>query len=466
MDNTGDKRRRVLLISFPAQGHINPTLQFAKRLTRHLGHVTFVTSLSVYRRMPQIPTLPHISFASFSDGYDHGFKPGNDEPIRFLSEMERLGSQAIRDMIRVSAEEGQPFTCVVYSIFLPWVAVVARSLHLPSILLWIQPATVFTLYYHYFNGYKDSIIQSILDDPSRTIQLPGLPLLTGREVPLFLLSSNVYDFAFSIFQKLFELLAQQTNPKVLVNTFEALEQDVVREMDKFHLVPIGPLVPSAFLDCEDPSDASFGGDMFPCSRDNDDYMSWLNSNPKAAVVYVSFGSISRLSKEQKEEIASGLLSFGQPFLWVIKDEDMGDDTLSCREELEAVGKIVPWCSQLEVLSSPATGCFVTHCGWNSTLESLVCGVPMVGFPQWADQGTNAKIIEDMTETGVRVEVGMDGMVKREEIKRCLEVVMGDSNKGEEIRKKALKWKELAKGAARDGGSSDANFKVFVDQVCS
>ena len=91
---------------------------------------------------------------------------------------------------------------------------------------------------------------------------------------------------------------------------------------------------------------------------------------------------------------------------------------------------------------------------------------MVGFPQWADQGTNAKIIEDMSETGVRVEVGMDGMVKREEIKRCLEVVMGDSNKGEEIRKKALKWKELAKEAARNGGSSDANFKVFVDQVCS
>ena len=139
---------------------------------------------------------------------------------------------------------------------------------------------------------------------------------------------------------------------------------------------------------------------------------------------------------------------------------------NCREELEAIGKIVTWCSQLEVLSSPATGCFVTHCGWNSTLESLVCGVPMVGFPQWADQGTNAKIIEDMSETGVRVEVGMDGMVKREEIKRCLEVVMGDSNKGEEIRKKALKWKELAKEAARNGGSSHANFKAFVDQLCS
>ena len=79
---------------------------------------------------------------------------------------------------------------------------------------------------------------------------------------------------------------------------------------------------------------------------------------------------------------------------------------------------------------------------------------------------NAKIIEDMSETGVRVEMGMDGIVKREEIKRCLEVVMGDSNTGEEIRKKALKWKELAKEAARDGGSSDANFKAFVDQVCS
>lgn len=194
-------------------------------------------------------------------------------------------------------------------------------------------------------------------------------------------------------------------------------------------------------------------------------MEWLNSKPKGSVVYVSSGSISTLSKEEKEEIARGLLSSGRPFLWVMRDVEE-KDALSCREEVEVEGKIVPWCSQLEVLSSPATGCFLTHCGWNSCLESLVCGVPTVAFPQWTDQGTNAKIIRDLSETGVRLEVDVDGVVKRDEIKRCLELVMGDSKRGEEIRRNAAKWKELAKEAATDHGSSDANFKAFVHQVCS
>lgn len=322
----------------------------------------------------------------------------------------------------------------------------ARSLHLPSFLLWIQPATVFALYYYYYNGYKQTF-NTIFNDTSKTIQLPGLPLLTAHDVPSFLHSSNIYHFVLPIFQKLFELLLlndyQDTAnnntpiPMILVNTFDELEHDVLQAMGKFfHLLPIGPLIPSAFLDGQDPSDVSFGGDIFHCSKKNDDYIDWLNSKPEASVVYVSFGSISTLSKLQNEEVARGLLSLRQPFLWVIRDV-AGDETttLSCREELEREGKIVSWSSQLEVLSSPATGCFLTHCGWNSSLESLVCGVPVVVFPQWSDQATNAKIIQDLSETGVRLEaVDESGMVKGEEIKRCLELVMGDSEKGDSFSK--------------------------------
>ncbi|CAK9328793.1 unnamed protein product [Citrullus colocynthis] len=339
-ENTGAKRRRVFLVTFSAQGHINPSLQFAKCLTRHRLHVTFVTSLSAYRRMAQIPSLPNLSFASFSDGYDDGFKPGND-PNHYLSEIERLSSIAIKEIIITNAEQGQPFTCVVYSILFPWVAAVARSLHLPSFLLWIQPATVFALYYYYYNGYKQTF-NTIFNDTSKTIQLPGLPLLTAHDVPSFLHSSNIYHFVLPIFQKLFELLllndyrdTANNNtpiPMILVNTFDELEHDVLQAMGKFfHLLPIGPLIPSAFLDGQDPSDVSFGGDIFHCSKKNDDYIDWLNSKPEVSVVYVSFGSISTLSKLQNEEVARGLLSLRRPFLWVIRDV-AGDETmtLSCR----------------------------------------------------------------------------------------------------------------------------------------
>ncbi|PPD80491.1 hypothetical protein GOBAR_DD22594 [Gossypium barbadense] len=126
--------------------------------------------------------------------------------------------------------------------------------------------------------------------------------------------------------------------------------------------------------------------------------------------------------------------------------------------------VVPWCSQVEVLSHPSLGCFVTHCGWNSTLESLVTGVPVVAFPQWTDQGTSAKLIEDVWGTGVRVSGNEEGIVERDEIVRCLDLVMGDDEKGMEVKKNVEKWKGLAREVAMKGGSMDMNLKAFVDDV--
>ena len=164
-----------------------------------------------------------------------------------------------------------------------------------------------------------------------------------------------------------------------------------------------------------------------------------------------------------EEIAIGLIKSNRPFLWVIrKKEDEKDEELSCMEELEQLGMIVPWCSQLEVLSNAALGCFVTHCGWNSTLESLVSGVPVVAFPKWTDQGTNAKLIEDVWRTGVRVKGNEEGFVDGDEISRCLDMVMG----GEEYRRNAKKWRDLAREAMKEGGSSEKNLKTFVEEIGS
>ena len=121
---------------------------------------------------------------------------------------------------------------------------------------------------------------------------------------------------------------------------------------------------------------------------------------------------------------------------------------------------------MEVLSHGSLGCFVTHCGWNSTTEGLCSGVPMVGFPQWTDQGTNAKLVEDVWKTGVRVDdkVNEEGIVEAMEITKCLEVVMGSGGKGEELRRNAEKWKCLAKDAVKEGGSSHRNMRTFLDYV--
>nr|XP_004297003.2 PREDICTED: crocetin glucosyltransferase, chloroplastic-like [Fragaria vesca subsp. vesca] len=462
-------QHRFLLVTYPAQGHINPSLQFVKCLIRTTGaEVTYVTALSAHRRIGNSSSKPRgLTFAPFSDGYDDGLKPGDDIP-HYLSELRRRGSHALADIVVSSANEGRPYTCIVYTILLPWVAQVASELHLPAALVWIQPATVFDIYYYYLNGYKDLIRNNATAkscDPCHGVELPGLPLaLKSRDLPSFMVDSNPYDFALPLFKEQFEQLGKESKPTILVNTFDALEPEALKAIDKYNLIGIGPLIPSAYLDGKDPSDKSFGGDLFEKSKDSV-YLGWLNSKPKESVVYVSFGSISVLSKIQMEEIAKGLLLSGRPFLWVIREnqkngEGKEEDKVSCREELEELGMIVPWCSQVEVLSNPSLGCFVTHCGWNSTMESLVSGVPVVAFPQWTDQGTNAKLIEDTWKTGVRVEPNEEGGVVGEEIKRCLDLVM----ESDKMRMNAKKWKGLAREAVGEGGSSDKNMKVFLDQI--
>lgn len=410
-----------------------------------------------------------LTFATFSDGYDDGVT-SEDDRVKYMSELKRRGSETINELIIASANEGKPFTCLAYTLLLPWAAEVARAHHLPWTLVWIQPATVLGIYYYYFNGYADEFAKC--SDPSYAVQLPGkLPAFVSRDLPTFVLPPNTYPAILSTFQEQIELLSKQNNIKILVNTFDALESDALQAIgnDKFSLAGIGPLLPSAYLDGKDPSDTSFGGDLFQTSKE---YTKWLDSKQESSVVYVSFGSLSVLSKKQMEEIAGALLTCNRPFFWVIREdpnpnqekEKEEDSELSCRKELEEKGMIVPWCNQVEVLSHPSVGCFVTHCGWNSTTDGLVCGVPMVAFPQWTDQGTNAKLIEDVWKSGVRVARNEEGIVESEEIKRCLDLVMGDGEKGEEIRKNAEKWKILAKDAVMEGGSSDINLKAFVDQV--
>ncbi|KAJ4823845.1 hypothetical protein Tsubulata_036102 [Turnera subulata] len=473
---TGAQQRRqnmvttkphFLLVTYPAQGHINPALQFAKRLIRTGAHVTFATSLSARRRMKE--SLPDgMSFAPFSDGYDDGFKVGSDDPRRYMSQISSRGSQSLNALILAAAEDGRPFTCLVYTLLLPWAGEVAHAHGLPVALLWIQAATVFDIYYHYFNGY--SHIFSHCNDPSYVVNLPGLPSLTTRDLPSFLLPTNPYAFLLSSFQEQLEQICKETSPKVLLNTFDDLESESLLAIrDKCQLIGIGPLIPSAFLDGKDPSDTSFGGDLF---RGGEDYMEWLDSKPKSSVVYVSFGTLAVLSKPQMEALARGLLASGLPFLWVIRSEDgygaklpnEEDNLMGFREELEQQGVIVPWCCQVQVLSHPSVGCFVTHCGWNSTLESLATGIPVVAFPQWTDQGTNAKLIEDVWKTGMRVVANQEGIVESEEIKRCLDLVVGSGEVAEDIKRNAKKWKDLARDAAKEGGSSNKNLKAFVDEV--
>lgn len=256
---------------------------------------------------------------------------------------------------------------------------------------------------------------------------------------------------------------------MLLNTFDALEGAAIKALrsSSMNVIPIGPLVITGFWEENEnqSSDDGFRCDLF--DKSEDDYLQWLDSKPDCSVVYVSFGSMVVLKRDQIEEMLNGLVESGLPVLWVIRCAEKGGDQeaqimkIKNRLKIKEQGLVVPWCSQMEVLGHKSVGCFVMHCGWNSTVESLVAGVPMVGFAQFSDQNTNAKLVEEVWGVGVRVKENEKGVIEGAEIKRCLEIVMGDGERGEEIRRNCEKWKGLAKEAVKEGGSSDYNLRHFI-----
>jgi UDP:flavonoid glycosyltransferase YjiC (YdhE family) len=168
-----------------------------------------------------------------------------------------------------------------------------------------------------------------------------------------------------------------------------------------------------------------------------------------------------MSKRQEEEMRKGLEATGRPYLWVARKA--GDGGASAGDGDGAQGMVVDWCDQVRVLSHPAVGCFVTHCGWNSTLESVTRGVPMVAVPQWTDQPTVAWLVDACMGAGVRVRVRVDGegMVERGEVQRCVEMVMGDGEAAAAIRAQSDRWREVTRQAVVRGGTSERNLRAFA-----
>nr|UHH90512.1 UDP-glycosyltransferase [Nicotiana benthamiana] len=461
------KKHHFLVISLPAQGHINPTLQMAKNLARAGARATFVTTVYGLKQMNNLPTQERLFYSSFSDGYDDEWISNTDH-TDYMNNLKHEGSKNLKNLVRKFSDEGHPVTFLVYTILLPWVAVVARDLHVPSAFLVIQCGTAFAIYHHLFNSINGicGSVGYITVTPSFPIEFPELPLFSCNDIPTIVLPNEPHSSVMiPIMREHIQNLENDPNSCVLINTFDALEEKSMRIVDKLRIFSVGPLVPSAFSDGNDPKDKSFGCELFENREKN--YLQWLDSKPEDSVIYVSFGSIAVLKKEQKEEILHGLLESERPFLWVMrKGKEEVEEGNNYKNEyddilLDEKGLIIPWCAQMEVLFHKSIGCFVTHCGWNSTLESMVAGVPIVGCPQFSDQTTNAKMVEDVWGTGVRANA-VEGVVGREELKRCLEILMGNGEKGEEIERNVKKWSDLAVEAVKVGGSSHDNLKRFLE----
>ncbi|CAN0841564.1 UDP-glycosyltransferase 74F2, partial [Linum grandiflorum] len=456
--NSEMKKPHCLVIPLPATGHINPMLQFSKRLIPKGIKVTLVLTRFISNSITtsaSTATASNINVATISDGFDHGGMDGAKTPEQFLASFREVGSETLAEVIQKFSDAGDPVHYVVYDHCIRWCLDVAKRFRLGAATFLTQSCAVDCVYKLVYEG----VIKPPVTEEDGVLRFEGLPPLTAGDMPSFVSDVGRYagirDALFGQFENIQEV------DWVLCNSVYELEHEAANWLSKKvpNFATIGPTVPSMHLDKQLQDDVDYGFSIF--KPINEPIKNWLANKPNNSVVYVSFGSLAALSPSQMEELYHGLNNSNHYFLWVVRKTEQ--DKLPQQEhDVSSKGLIVSWCPQLEVLASPAVGCFFTHCGWNSTIEALSLGVPMVAMPQWTDQLTNAKFIRDVWRVGVKVE-GDGGLVRREEIEKCVREVMEGEN-GEEMRRNCDKFGELMKDAASQGGSSDENIRRFAGSL--
>ena len=456
----------VLMVSLASQGHINPLLRLGRRLISKGLHVTLaLTEVTRHRMLKSATTsdcISGIQLEFFSDGFslDYDRKAHLDH---YMETIGKVGPINLSKLIQDRSQSGLGrFSCLISNPFVPWAADVAAEHGIPSAMLWIQPSTIFSIYYRFYNRLNQFPTP---ENPRMIVELPGLPLLGTEDLPSFVLPSNPFGSLSKMFSEMFPNM--EKFKWVLGNSFHELEKDVIESMAE--LCPIravGPLVPPILMGEVEYPNADIGLELW---KPEETCLEWLNKQKPCSVIYVSFGSLVVLSAKQMENIAAGLKNSHRPFLWVVKPRDppaadgSGQLPENFLEETKDRGLVVPWSPQATVLTHPSIACFLSHCGWNSTLETISAGVPVIACPQWTDQPTNAKLIVDVLRVGVRLRPNQDGIVSGEEVKKSIDDITVGA-RAEEVKKAAAEWKQSAQKAVADGGSSDRNIQWFVDEI--
>ncbi|XP_007047010.2 PREDICTED: UDP-glycosyltransferase 72E1 [Theobroma cacao] len=262
---------------------------------------------------------------------------------------------------------------------------------------------------------------------------------------------------------------------ILVNTFEDLEPATLRSLTDAELLgrvakvpvyPIGPVVRTL-------------GPLVLA----DPVLDWLDKQPSQSVIYVSFGSGGTLSAKQMTEIAWGLEQSQQRFIWVVRppvENDasgtfftVGNDSDGTPDYLpdgfltrtRDRGLVLPmWAPQTDILAHPSVGGFVSHCGWNSTMESLLNGVPLIAWPLYAEQKMNATMLTEELGLAVRPKMSTSSrIVERKELEMVVRKIMVDKD-GQEIRDRAKELKHIAQKALSKGGSSCTSLSQVAKEI--
>ncbi|CAN6269978.1 unnamed protein product [Urochloa humidicola] len=469
----------AVLVPFALQGHVTPMLKLGKILHCWGFHVTFVNTEYNHRRLLRsrgvdaLDGFPGFHFAAIPDG----LPPSDADVTQDVPSLCRSTEESCLPHLRAlladlnASPDSPPVTCVIGDVVMSFTLQAAREIGVPCTLLWTS-STCGCMGYRYYrtlidNGVfplkEEQLMNGFLDTP--VDNAPGLTKhMRLKDLPSFIRSTDPDEFIVHFALRVAEQISGAD--AVVVNTLDELESEALDAMRA--LIPssasihaVGPL--ALLAEQIVPRGGKFDALGSNLWKEDASCLGWLDGRPPRSVVFVNYGSITVMTNAELLEFAWGLADSGHDFLWIIRpDLVIGDAAVLPPEFLAAVegrGLLASWCPQEAVLRHEAVGVFLTHSGWNSTLESLCAGVPMLCWPFFSEQQTNCGY--KCMEWGVAMEIGHD--VRREAVAvKIREAMCG--KKGKEMRRRTGEWQEIAVRATRPGGRSYASLEKLVADV--
>ncbi|KAL3718864.1 hypothetical protein ACJRO7_003900 [Eucalyptus globulus] len=474
MDPSAVAPPHVVIFPVAAQGHVNSMLKLAEILALSGLRITFINSEHIHHRLLQhadiqarFAAYPDFRFKIISDGFPIDHPRAGDHALTTFNYVKSITKQLLEELVSVP---DRPVTCIIADGILSFTIDFAGDLGVPVIAFRTISASCFWTCFCIPRMIEsgDLPIKGHRDMDRDVTSVPGMEdILRCRDLPSFCRVADLSDW---LLQYLTTQTLQTTGARALIlNTFDHLEGPAISQIRTHfpNLYTIGPLHShlKSRLSSSSPSSppsSSASNSLWEVDRS---CIAWLDKQPPKSVVYVSFGSITTLTRHDFTEFWYGLVNSGRRFLWVLRSDSLPEGSSGAvpeelREAAAERGCIVGWAPQEEVLHHGTIAAFLTHSGWNSTLESVVAGKPMVCWPFFADQQLNSRLVSHAWKAGL----DMKDVCDREVVERMVNEVMGERK--EEFAAAAGDLARRARDAASEGGSSWDNLDRLIEDIRS
>lgn len=476
---------RVLIFPFPAQGHVTSMLKLAELLCLSSVNVTYLVSPNIHDRLllhtdieSRFSKYPGFHLEILPAGIYQGKINTPEEVMMMYDSLLLVAKPFLRDLL-TTPNIKSPVTSIIADGILSVALDVAQEMKVPVFYFRTIAACSFWAYFcipQLIEAGEMPFAGKDMDAPIANVRgMEGF--LRRRDLPSF---CRVQDLGSPDFRMVLNETQQTRRADGLIlNTFEDLEAPIlslIREICP-NLYTIGPLhahlktklqtAPKTNTSSRTTSSSSLWEEDKSC-------INWLDQQPSKSVIYVSFGSVTVMTREKLLEFWHGLVDSGVRFLWAIRpdlltgentDQESNNKTTPPEPEeleLEAAtkerGYMVGWAPQGEVLAHPAVGGFLTHSGWNSTLESIVEGVPMICWPYFADQQINSRFVGEVWKVGLDMKDTCDRTI----VEKMIRELMVD--KKDEFLRRAGQMATLARESIQEIGSSFCNLNRLIDDI--